>query len=191
MTFRQLFLLTLVGLVLVGCRREAPADSPDPDPAAAEDARARADAETTEAERLRRAEEARAREAEAARIRDILSERIHFEYDSEQLSREAQERLQQKAAIMRANPNVRIRIEGHTDERGTTEYNLALGQRRAESARAFLGRYGISPNRISTLSYGKERPMADGSNERAWAMNRRAEFRIIEGELTTVPPELR
>ncbi|HLL81461.1 MAG TPA: OmpA family protein, partial [Longimicrobium sp.] len=95
--------------------------------------------------------------------------------------------LRAKAEILRANPTVRIRVEGHADQRGSTEYNLALGQRRAEAVRAWLGAYGIDAGRVSTLSYGKERPLDDGSDEGALARNRRAEFAITGGQLVTAP----
>jgi peptidoglycan-associated lipoprotein len=83
--------------------------------------------------------------------------------------------------VLRANPEVRLRIEGHADERGSIEYNLALGQRRAEAARDWLVGFGIAPNRFETVSWGEDRPLVRASNEEAWAMNRRAEFRIIAG----------
>ena len=90
-----------------------------------------------------------------------------------------------------SDQNVRLRIEGHADQRGSTEYNLALGQRRAEAVRAFLANYGIDPDRFTTVSYGKERPLVEGEDEEAWSRNRRAEFGIIGGQVTVVPEELR
>ncbi|MGH7458842.1 MAG: peptidoglycan-associated lipoprotein Pal [Longimicrobiaceae bacterium] len=187
----RLLLIALVCSVgWVGCKKKPPAEGPAPDPEGAArvvnpDSAARADS-LAEARRL-----ATVREAERARAEEALSERVYFDFDSNLLSSEAQEKLRVKAEIMRMNPSVRLRVEGHTDERGTTEYNLALGQRRAEAARAFLVRHGVSPERISTVSYGKERPIADGSNESAWAMNRRDDFAIIGGELRAVPGETR
>ena len=82
---------------------------------------------------------------------------------------------------------MRLRIEGHADQRGSTEYNLALGQRRAEAVKAWLGAYGIDEGRLTTLSYGKERPLDDGAEESSLARNRRAEFAIAGGQLTTAP----
>jgi peptidoglycan-associated lipoprotein len=116
---------------------------------------------------------------------------VFFEYDSDQLTGEAEARLRTKAAIMRANPAVRIRVEGHADERGSTEYNLALGQRRSETVRSFLAGYGIDAGRVGTLSYGKERPMVEGTGEAVWARNRRAEFVVTGGDISTIPPEVR
>jgi peptidoglycan-associated lipoprotein len=88
--------------------------------------------------------------------------------------------LREKAGFLKDNPNVRTRIEGNCDERGTNEYNLALGERRAESAKNFLLSLGISPDRIETISYGEERPLAAGHNEDSWAQNRRDDFVIMK-----------
>ena len=117
-----------------------------------------------------------AMDAERSRF---MNENIYFEFDKYRLLPEAQEILRNKADWMRANPNVTAIIEGHTDERGTTEYNLALGERRAESAKSFLVDLGISASRLTTISYGEERPLDPRSNEEAWARNRRAQF-VIE-----------
>jgi peptidoglycan-associated lipoprotein len=197
MSLRHLFTLALTLFVIAGCsRRQAPADSPDQAYERAEAARAeaaRAAAAAEEAARRERAEAegAMARERELARVREILTERVHFEYDSDRITSDAQDRLRVKAAILRANPGLAVRIEGHADERGTTEYNLALGQRRAEAVRAFLAGFDIANDRMSTVSYGKERPLVEGSSEDAWRMNRRAEFTATRGELVNIPPEVR
>lgn len=108
----------------------------------------------------------------------FVSEDIYFEFDSATLVPEAREALKRKAEWMRANPNVSVVIEGHTDSRGTVEYNLALGERRAVSAMSFLVDLGISASRLTTISYGKERPIDPGNNEASWAKNRRAHFEI-------------
>lgn len=107
------------------------------------------------------------------------NEDIFFGYDSSAITAEAQEVLRRKAAFLKANPNIRITVEGHCDERGTNEYNLALGEARAKSAKAFLVDLGISANRIATISYGEERPLVEGRTEEAYAKNRRAHF-VIE-----------
>jgi len=86
--------------------------------------------------------------------------------------------LNKNASLLNEHKNVRILLEGHCDERGTNEYNQALGQRRAKSIEQYLTDYGISSSRISTISYGEERPVAAGHNETAWAKNRRCEFKI-------------
>ncbi|MBT8352232.1 MAG: peptidoglycan-associated lipoprotein Pal [Deltaproteobacteria bacterium] len=108
----------------------------------------------------------------------FLTEDIYFEFDKSSLDSMAQDVLSRKSDWMRDNPDVVISIEGHCDERGTNEYNLALGEKRAESAKSFLVDLGIDAYRISTVSYGEERPEDDGHNEEAWAKNRRATFII-------------
>lgn len=101
-------------------------------------------------------------------------DRVFFEFDSSSLTPMAQEILDRQAKWLKANSNQTITIEGHCDERGTREYNLALGDRRANSVRRYLINSGISSNRIRTLSYGKERPVVIGSDEATHAENRRA-----------------
>lgn len=104
---------------------------------------------------------------------------IHFEFDKYRLTDEAKELLAENARVLKNNSKVRITIEGHCDERGTVEYNLALGERRAQAARNYLMELGVPENRISIISYGKERPMEYGQNEGAWAKNRRDEFVVV------------
>ena len=108
------------------------------------------------------------------------NEDILFEFDSASLSVEAQEILRAKAEWLRENPRARVMIEGHCDERGTNEYNLALGDRRAFSAKSFLADLGIDDSRLTTISYGEEQPIDSRSTEDAWAQNRRAHFVIKE-----------
>ena len=103
-----------------------------------------------------------------------VGDRVFFTTDSSSLTPEAMATLDKQAAWLNQYQNYRIMIEGHADERGTREYNLALGERRANSAKNYLINQGIAANRITTISYGKERPVALGSNESAWAQNRRA-----------------
>jgi len=104
---------------------------------------------------------------------------VYFEFDKSALTSEAQATLAENARQLQQHPDAKIRIEGHCDERGTVEYNLALGQRRAISVRDYLVSFGISPDRISIISYGKERPVDPRHTEEAWAKNRRAEFVIL------------
>ena len=106
------------------------------------------------------------------------NEDILFEFDSASLSVEAQEILRAKAAWLRENPGARVTIEGHCDERGTNEYNLALGDRRAFSCKSFLVDLGIADSRLTTISYGEERPIDSSPTEDAWAKNRRVHFVI-------------
>jgi peptidoglycan-associated lipoprotein len=119
--------------------------------------------------------QAQAAAREAARTA-FINENIHFAFDSSVLSGQAQQILKRKAEYLRTNPDVRVTVEGHCDERGTNAYNLALGDRRADSVKDFLVNLGISLNRLSTISYGEERPIAMGQTEAAWAKNRRAQF---------------
>jgi peptidoglycan-associated lipoprotein len=106
--------------------------------------------------------------------RSVTSNTVHFAYDKYDLDAEARAILDSQAAWLAHWPNVPVSLEGHCDERGTREYNLALGDRRANSAKNYLAARGINPARISTISYGKERPIALGSDEASWAQNRRA-----------------
>lgn len=108
----------------------------------------------------------------------FLNEDIHFEFDSSTLTMETQLILKKKAEWLQNNPEATSTIEGHCDERGTSEYNLALGDRRATSAKNFLVDLGISASRLTTISYGEERPVDLGKNEEAWAKNRRCHFTI-------------
>jgi peptidoglycan-associated lipoprotein len=99
---------------------------------------------------------------------------IYFDTDKFDIDAEDQAALRQQATYLQQYPNIRATIEGHADERGTREYNLALGERRANAAKNYLVSLGVPDNRLTTVSYGKERPRATGSNEAAWAQNRRA-----------------
>ena len=103
-----------------------------------------------------------------------VPDRVFFAYDSYSLNNAAQDTLKKQAKWLKANPSVTISVQGHADERGTREYNLALGDRRASSAKDFLMSQGISSDRVTTISFGKERPVKSGSNDTAWAQNRRS-----------------
>ena len=152
---------------------------------------ARAAAEAAEAaERARREAEARAaaeREAAAraaaamTAARAAFSAAIFFDLDKSDLTETARATLDAKLPLLRANANVRIRIAGHTDERGSDAYNIALGQRRAAAAKRYLVDNGIAADRIDVVSFGEDRPAAMGSDETAWSQNRRDEFEIIVG----------
>jgi peptidoglycan-associated lipoprotein len=107
-------------------------------------------------------------------IATVGSDKVFFDYNGDTLDSDSQEKLKAQAAWLSKYPAVRVNIEGHCDERGTREYNLALGDRRAEAVRSYLTSLGISGDRINTVSYGKERPDAVGSDEESWARNRRA-----------------
>jgi peptidoglycan-associated lipoprotein len=107
-------------------------------------------------------------------LQNVQADRVLFDTDSSDVDAEGRAILDSQAAWLSKYPNVRVTIEGHADERGTREYNLALGERRANSAKNYLASAGVDASRITTISYGKERPEAMGSDESAWAQNRRA-----------------
>ncbi|MFO7877518.1 MAG: peptidoglycan-associated lipoprotein Pal [Desulfovermiculus sp.] len=133
-------------------------------------------------EQRRKAAESEQAEKEELRQEVVqnLKQRIHFAFDSYELRSEARQTLKDKAEIMDQNSEIDLVIEGHCDERGTDEYNLALGERRARAAYEFLVLLGIDPDRMNIISYGEERPLDQENNEQAWAKNRRCEFRVAQ-----------
>src|SRR5438132_10089023 len=114
-------------------------------------------------------------------VRALLATMIHFDYDKALIRGGDAAVLDQKVSILQTNAALRIRISGHCDERGSDEYNLALGNRRATAAKQYVVSHGIDGSRIETVSYGEERPLAQGHDEDAWAQNRRDEFEILSG----------
>jgi peptidoglycan-associated lipoprotein len=142
---------------------------------AAEAARAAAerDAARREQDRLSRARD---------QARATLEAVVRFDYDESVITAAAERVLRAKLPILRNSPSVRIRLEGHADEQGSTEYNLALGSRRAESVRDFLSGFGIPANLFTTTSFGEERPAVNRSDEAAWAQNRRVES-VVSGQI--------
>ena len=107
------------------------------------------------------------------------SSTIYFDLNSSEVDFEARSILEEQINFISVNPNYSVLIEGHCDERGTREYNLALGERRADSVKRFISSFGIDPDRISTISYGKENPAVEGASQDIWSKNRRAEI-VIE-----------
>jgi peptidoglycan-associated lipoprotein len=150
--------------------------------------RARQEREAQQArERLesqRRSDSLAAAEAAMARLRESMTTRIHFDFDQSSIRAGDAAMLDAKIAILRANPNLRIAVVGHADERGSDEYNLALTKRRAAEAKRFLVQQGIDASRLETEGYGEEQPLDPGSNESAWSMNRRAGFQVTGGSLS-------
>ena len=186
-----LVLIVPAMLFTVSCAKKSVSTEPSTtDTTADDDAARQAElAKQAELDRQKQLEEERLAAERAERLkaeaseRDLmmaknrfLNENIYFDFDKSVLSYQAQELLKEKAMWMRANPDASVVIEGHCDERGTNAYNLALGERRAESAKTFLVNLGISATRMTTISYGEERPLDMGHNEEAWAKNRRATF---------------
>ena len=129
------------------------------------------------AEQAAMAEEA-ARMAEAARMREFEGQHIHFDFDKYVLTPQSMMVLDEKAAWLREHPEARVLIEGHCDERGSNEYNLALGDRRANSARDYLVKSGVDESRMTTISYGEEQPLCMQHDESCWWRNRRGAFDI-------------
>ena len=117
-------------------------------------------------------------------FRVSVGDRVFFGYDRFDLSAEARSVLERQAAWLRQYPNVRILVAGNCDERGTREYNLALGARRAAAARDYLVSLGIAANRVESVSYGKERPLDARANEEAWSVNRNAHTNIVSGAVS-------
>ncbi len=105
---------------------------------------------------------------------------VYFAFDSSALSTSTRQALARNAEFLKNNPNVSIQIEGHCDERGGVQYNLALGERRAMAVKNYLSALGVSSSKMSTISYGKERPLAFGHDESSWSQNRRANFVVVE-----------
>jgi len=197
---RAMIILLVFGFVLssllftASCAKKQVVQQPVVDTAAIERERLAKEAaekerlarEAAEKERLAReaAEKERLAREAAEKLRQEISafesQNIYFDYDKSELKPEIQDILTKKAAFLQANPDYNVSIAGNCDERGTSEYNLALGERRATAASKFISALGVSENRISTISYGEERPVDTGHNEAAWEKNRRDEFKLIK-----------
>ena len=180
---------------LAACHKKAPPVAPTPQVDSSAIRRAHEDslraAQAADAQRRLAADaEARARAAAAAleSARAALAAPIYFEYDQATISDEAKATLDQKVAMLRANPDLKLRIDGNADERGSEEYNLALGMRRAEAARQYIAGFGIDASRLATMSNGEDKPTDPGHDESAWAKNRRDDFVLTAGgERITLP----
>jgi peptidoglycan-associated lipoprotein len=117
----------------------------------------------------------------AARVRAVLHEIVYFDFDRSDVRADARPVLDSKVPHLREDGAIRLRIEGHADERGSAEYNLALGMRRANAVKQYFVGFGLDGARFEVVSFGEERPAVTGSNEAAWARNRRAEFNVLSG----------
>jgi peptidoglycan-associated lipoprotein len=205
-SFCIFILIFCLGMFLAGCPKKKVAFSKEESSAQqSEEARRleaeRAAKEAKEAQEAKERELARIKEEEAKKLKEQELEKslvakkeqgiegvvyesklfkdIHFEFDKYDIRREDEEILRENAAWLKKNPKMKIQIEGHCDERGTAEYNLALGERRANMTKKYLLSLGISSDRISTISYGEEKPLDPGHNEEAWAKNRRAHTVVL------------
>ena len=182
---RSLFgLVTVLGLVTAtGCRREPPPVAPQPEQPTQTQTTVQprptnqpgtSNTTPTRDTSAERADEIR-------RLTAILEQVVFFDYDESTIRADAQEMLARKVPVLRDNPPIRVRIEGHADERGSVEYNLALGMRRANAVRDYLSDFGIDGSRFEVVSFGEDRPASTGGTESAWSQNRRAEFRVTAG----------
>jgi peptidoglycan-associated lipoprotein len=186
------FVVTAIAatMMLGACKKDPPPPVEPTGPTAEELAEMERQRIQDSIDAARRAEEARLaeqRRAEEARMRAIadatntLLERVHFDYDLAEIRPDAERVLRAKLGVLRASPAVRIRIEGHCDERGSNEYNQALGNRRAQAIIDFFTNFGLDASRFTLVSFGEENPLVNRSDEDAWAMNRRGEFIITAG----------
>jgi peptidoglycan-associated lipoprotein len=164
--------------LLAACGKKPAPEQPAPEPAPA-----RQEAPPPPPPPANDDAERRARDAaeKAKALRDELAELIHFDFDKADIRTSDQGILDRKAAILAANSAVRLRVAGHCDERGSDEYNLALGNRRGAAAKRYLSGKGVDEGRVEVVSYGKERPLDPGHSEDAWAKNRRDEFEVTAG----------
>jgi len=195
----SIIFILCIGLILMGCPKKTVVKD---EPSAKE--AARIEAERIAKEKEKEAKEKEAREKETTRLREEAAKRelersleakntpgiegvvyessllkpIHFDFDRYDIRPADAEILKANSAVLKKYPSLKIQIEGHCDERGTNEYNLALGERRASSTKKYLNSLGISTDRVSTISYGEEKPLDPAHNEDAWAKNRRANFLI-------------
>jgi peptidoglycan-associated lipoprotein len=196
---RSISIGLLATVIVLGACKKKPETAPEPvatpaatpavDSAAIRDSIARAQAARDAAlarqraydDSVRRANEAAAAAGEQTGLRNTVTAVIHFDFDRSELRDDARSTLDAKIPVLMANPDLNIRVAGHTDERGSVEYNIALGQRRAAAAKRYLTERGVTANRIETVSFGEGRPVSDGHDEDAWAQNRRDEFEITAG----------
>ena len=185
-----LMLLTAAAFAVACGGRSAPEEpAPEPTPAPAQTPPPEPVDDSAERERLERERLAREAAERGRAVSADLAAMINFDYDQATVRQADQETLDRKAAIMVANPGVRLRISGHADERGSDEYNLALGNRRAAAAKRYLENKGVDGSRIEVVSYGEERPLNPGSDETAYAQNRRDEFEVTAGGDNLTAPQ--
>jgi len=192
-----LVLILCIGLLLTGCPKktvvkEEPSVKKAEEPVAEREKAAKLAAEQ-EAARIREEEAKRAKEKEFEKslvakkevgiagevYESRLLQDIHFDFDKYDIRPEDAQILKENAALLSKYPQIKVQVEGHCDERGTSEYNLALGERRANAAKKYLVSLGISADRLSSISYGEEKPLDPGHDEEAWAKNRRGHFVIL------------
>jgi peptidoglycan-associated lipoprotein len=187
----SLLMLLAAAAFAVACGgRSAPEEpAPEPTPAPAPTPAPEPVDDSEERERLERERMAREAAERARAVSADLAAMINFDYDQAVVRPADQQTLDRKAAILVSNPGVKLRISGHADERGSDEYNLALGNRRAAAAKRYLENKGVDASRIEVISYGEERPLNPGSDETAYAQNRRDEFEVTAGANNLSAPQ--
>lgn len=177
LNIRNTLIIALSAAVLAGCPARPVVDDDDAARREAERAAQQAedDRRRAEADRVRQQEEMRADPLDDPT--SILAQRVvYFDFDRSEVKPEFMAVVQAHAQYLSRNPNARVTLEGHTDERGSREYNIGLGNRRAQAVRRLLMFHGVADRQIATVSYGEEKPVARGQNEEAWARNRRVEI---------------
>lgn len=183
-----LVLILCVGLLLTGCPKKTVVKEEPSMKKAEEPMAEREKAAKLESEEAKKAKEQEFEKSLVAKkepgiagevFESSLLKDIHFDFDKYDIRPRDAEILKENAALLTKYPKVKIQVEGHCDERGTNEYNLALGERRANAAKKYLLSLGITTDQISSISYGEEKPLDTGHNEEAWARNRRGHFIIL------------
>jgi len=183
-----LVLILCVGLLLTGCPKktvvkEEPSMKKAEEPMAEREKAAKLESEETKKAKEQEFEKSLVAKKEPGIAGEVfessLLKDIHFDFDKYDIRPRDAEILKENAALLMKYPKVKIQVEGHCDERGTNEYNLALGERRANAAKKYLLSLGITTDQISSISYGEEKPLETGHNEEAWAKNRRGHFIIL------------
>lgn len=181
----QILVMTVfvIGLLVGGCRKAKKAEQPMPVPEVKEEAAPETGMEREQPPAREEREEAPGKTypgIEGEFIESSMLKDVHFAFDKSDLSPEARQILSDNAALLKKSPGLDIQVEGHCDERGSTDYNLALGERRAASVKNYLVSLGMQALKISTISYGEEMPVDPGHNEGAWTKNRRAHIIILK-----------
>ena len=189
---RMLTIVAIAAAATSACRKKDPPQT-TPLPTGGTPTTTPTTTRDTAAERIAREREAAERDREARRteierLRTTVTSMVYFDYDESAIREDARAALDRKVPILRANPSLTLRIEGHADERGSVEYNLALSLRRATAIRDYLVGFGIDASRLTVVPMGEERPLETGASEDAYARNRRGEFHILSGGDNIVSP---
>ncbi|HEY8259066.1 MAG TPA: peptidoglycan-associated lipoprotein Pal [Gemmatimonadales bacterium] len=186
----SLLMLLATTAVAAGCGGKKPPEEPAPQPAPAPTPAPTPPPDASEdSVRIKREQEAQRLEQMRKAVAADLAAMINFDYDQALVRSADESTLDRKAAVLQANPNVKMTISGHADERGSDEYNLALGNRRAGAAKRYLQNKGVDGSRLDVVSYGEERPLNPGHDEAAYAQNRRDEFQVTAGGDQLVAPQ--